>query len=61
MLKRSVAERVSIAEVEINRKTGDVWVKRIVTGHDCGLVVNPESLHHAVEGGTLYGQSRAPT
>jgi len=48
-----------IAEVEVNRKTGHVWAKRIVTAHDCGLVVNPESLHHAVECGTLHGLSRA--
>jgi nicotinate dehydrogenase subunit B len=48
-----------IAEVEVNRKTGHVWAKRIVCAHDCGLIVNPESLHHAVECGTLHGLSRA--
>jgi nicotinate dehydrogenase subunit B len=48
-----------IAEVEVNRKTGHVWAKRIVCAHDCGLVVNPESLHRAVECGTLHGLSRA--
>jgi len=48
-----------IAEVEVNRKTGHVWAKRIVCAHDCGLVVNPESLHHTVECGTLHGLSRA--
>ena len=31
-----------IAEVEVNRRTGHVWVKRIVCAHDCGLVINPE-------------------
>jgi CO/xanthine dehydrogenase Mo-binding subunit len=48
-----------IAEVEVNRKTGHVWAKRIVCAHDCGLVVNPESLQHAVECGVLHGLSRA--
>jgi len=48
-----------IAEVEVNRRTGHVWAKRIVCAHDCGLVVNPESLHHTVECGTLHGLSRA--
>ena len=33
-----------IAEVEVNRQTGHVWAKRLVCAHDCGLVVNPESL-----------------
>ena len=43
----------------MNRKTGHVWAKRLVCAHDCGLVVNPESLHHTVECGTLHGLSRA--
>jgi len=48
-----------IAEVEVNRQTGHVWVKRIVCAHDCGLVVNPLSLRHTIEGNTLHGLSRA--
>jgi len=48
-----------IAEVEVNRKTGHVRARRLVCAHDCGLVVNPESLHHAIECGTLHGLSRA--
>lgn len=48
-----------IAEVEVNRETGHVWAKRLVCAHDCGFVVNPESLRHTVECGTLHGLSRA--
>ena len=48
-----------IAEVEVNRQTGHVWAKRLVCAHDCGLVVNPESLRHAVECGMLHSLSRA--
>jgi nicotinate dehydrogenase subunit B len=48
-----------IAEVEVNRQTGHVWAKRLVCAHDCGLVVNPESLRRSVECGTLHGLSRA--
>lgn len=48
-----------IAEVEVNRETGHVWAKRLVCAHDCGLVVNPESLRHTVECCTLHGLSRA--
>ena len=47
-----------IAEVEVNRETGHVWVKRIVCAHDCGLVVNPEGLRRTVEGGMLHSLSR---
>jgi len=48
-----------IAEVEVNRRTGRVWVKRVVVGHDCGLVVNPEALHRTIDGATQHGISRA--
>ena len=44
-----------IAEVEVNRETGHVWAKRLVCAHDCGFVVNPESLRHTVECGTFMG------
>src|SRR5881396_304906 len=48
-----------IAEVEVNRKTGHVWVKRLVCAHDCGLVINPEALRRSIEGGMLHSLSRA--
>jgi len=48
-----------IAEVEVNRNTGHVWVKRLVCAHDCGLVINPEGLRRTIEGNMLYGMSRA--
>jgi CO/xanthine dehydrogenase Mo-binding subunit len=48
-----------IAEVEVNRQTGRVWVKRLVCAHDCGLVINPEGLQRTIEGNMLYGMSRA--
>jgi CO/xanthine dehydrogenase Mo-binding subunit len=48
-----------IAEVEVNRQTGRVWAKRLVCAHDCGLVVNPESLRRVIECGMLHGLSRA--
>ncbi|PYR24392.1 MAG: hypothetical protein DMF98_15575 [Acidobacteria bacterium] len=48
-----------IAEVEVNRETGHVWVKRLVCAHDCGLVINPEALRRTVEGALMHGLSRA--
>jgi len=48
-----------IAEVEANRETGHVWAKRVVCAHDCGLIVNPESLRRTLECATLHGLSRA--
>ena len=48
-----------IAEVEVNRQTGGVWVKRLVCAHDCGLAINPTGLSNTVECGMLHGLSRA--
>ncbi len=56
---RSQTVVAQIAEVEVNRRTGRVWVKRIVCAHDCGLVINPQGLIRTIEGGTLYALSRA--
>ena len=47
-----------IAEVEVNRQTGHVWAKRLVCAHDCGLVVNPETLRRTIEGAMLHSLSR---
>ena len=44
--------------MEVNRKTGHVWVKRLVSAHDCGLVINPVSLRHTIECAMLHSISR---
>jgi nicotinate dehydrogenase subunit B len=49
----------TIAEVEVSRETGRVWVKRLVCAHDCGLVINPAGLRQTLECGMLHGLSRA--
>ena len=55
---RSQTVVAQIAEVEVNRTTGRVWVKRLVCAHDCGLVINPEGLRRVLEGGMLHTLSR---
>jgi nicotinate dehydrogenase subunit B len=56
---RSQTVVAEIADVEVNRRTGHVWVKRLVCAHDCGLIINPEGLRHTIEGGMLHSLSRA--
>ena len=56
---RSQTVVAQIAEVEVNRKTGRVWVKRFVCAHDCGLVINPSALRNTLECGLLHSLSRA--
>ena len=55
---RSETVAVEIVEVEVNRRTGRIWVKRITCAHDCGLVINPEALTRTLEGGLLHTVSR---
>jgi nicotinate dehydrogenase subunit B len=47
-----------IAEIEVNVRTGHVWVKRLVCAHDCGLVINPQALRRTVECAMLHSLSR---
>jgi CO/xanthine dehydrogenase Mo-binding subunit len=56
---RSQTVVAQICEVDVNRKTGHIWVKRIVIAHDCGLVINPATLTRVLENGTLHSLSRA--
>ena len=56
---RSQTVVAEIAEVEVHRKTGRIWVKRLVIAHDCGLVINPEALTRTLENGALHSVSRA--
>ncbi|MBM3726601.1 MAG: xanthine dehydrogenase family protein molybdopterin-binding subunit [Acidobacteria bacterium] len=56
---RSQTIAAQAVDVEIERATGRLWVKRIVIAHDCGLVINPEGTKGAVIGGTLHSLSRA--
>ena len=48
-----------VADVDVNPKTGEVHVKRVVVGHDAGLVVNPAGVEHQVHGNVLQTTSRA--
>jgi CO/xanthine dehydrogenase Mo-binding subunit len=43
----------AIAEVEVNRQTGQVRVTRVCVSHDCGQIVNPDGLANQIEGGVI--------
>jgi CO/xanthine dehydrogenase Mo-binding subunit len=45
-------------EVEVTTATGDVWVRRAVVAHDCGLIINPDGLRNQIEGNVIQGISR---
>jgi CO/xanthine dehydrogenase Mo-binding subunit len=45
----------SMAEVQVDKKTGHVQVKRVVCVQDMGLVINPEGARLQMEGGVTMG------
>lgn len=48
----------AVAEVEVNRQTGQVRVTRVCVSHDCGQIVNPDGLANQIEGGVIQTVSR---
>jgi len=55
---RSNTMTAAVAEVEVDKTTGKISVKRVVLAHDCGLVVNPDGLTNQIEGNVIQGVSR---
>jgi nicotinate dehydrogenase subunit B len=45
-------------EVAVDRASGKITVRRVTCAHDCGLVVNPDSLRNQIEGCILQTLSR---
>ena len=48
-----------VADVEVNRKTGEVHVRRVVVGHDAGTLINPAGVQHQIHGNVVQTTSRA--
>ncbi len=47
-----------VAEVDVDRSTGKIRARRFVVAHDCGQIINPDGLAHAIEGNIVQGISR---
>lgn len=48
-----------IADVAVNRATGDVSVTRVVAGQDTGMMINPDGVRHQLTGNVIQSTSRA--
>jgi CO/xanthine dehydrogenase Mo-binding subunit len=57
-VNRDDARVATIADVTVDRESGEIRVKRVVVAHDCGLVVNPDGLKNQVEGNVIQSLSR---
>jgi CO/xanthine dehydrogenase Mo-binding subunit len=47
-----------VAEVEVDRTTGEMRVTRVVVAHDCGLIINPDGARNQIEGNVIQTLSR---
>jgi nicotinate dehydrogenase subunit B len=45
----------TFAEVNVDRKTGEVKVLRVVSAFECGAIVNPDNLRNQIEGSNIQG------
>lgn len=48
----------AVAEVEVNRDTGEIRVSRFFVVHDCGQIINPDGLRNQIEGNVIQTVSR---
>ena len=46
---------VQVAEVAVDRETGTVEVKKVVTAHDVGTIINPVTHQGQIDGGFVQG------
>ena len=56
---RNGAVVAMVAEVEVERATGQWRATRFVVAHDCGMVINPLSLERVIESNILMSLSRS--
>ena len=48
-----------VADIEIDKTSGHITVKKITVAHDCGIIVNPDGLRNQIEGNVVQGASRS--
>ena len=47
-----------VCEVEVDRSSGEIAVKRVFVAHDCGQIINPDGLRNQIEGNVVQTVSR---
>jgi nicotinate dehydrogenase subunit B len=47
-----------IAEVDVDRRSGKIHVRKFTVAHDCGQIINPDGIRMTVEGNIVQGISR---
>ncbi|TWF52395.1 molybdopterin cofactor-binding domain-containing protein [Neorhizobium alkalisoli] len=47
-----------VADVAVNKKTGEIAVTKITVGQDSGLMINPDGVKHQIHGNVIQSLSR---
>ena len=48
----------AVAEVEVDRSTGEIRVPKFYVAHDCGQIINPDGVKNQIEGNVIQTVSR---
>jgi CO/xanthine dehydrogenase Mo-binding subunit len=56
---RSGTRVAIISEIEVDRSTGKVWARKFTVAHDCGQIINPDTLKRVIEGNIVQSTSRS--
>ncbi|ESR23075.1 molybdopterin cofactor-binding domain-containing protein [Lutibaculum baratangense] len=54
----AAAQAAWVAEVAVNRRTGEVVIERVVAGQDSGMMINPAGVKHQIHGNVVQSVSR---
>ncbi len=57
--ENTLAYCAMVADVTVDRESGQIHVNRVTVGHDCGLIINPDGLKNQIEGNVIQATSRA--
>jgi CO/xanthine dehydrogenase Mo-binding subunit/aerobic-type carbon monoxide dehydrogenase small subunit (CoxS/CutS family) len=58
---QTYAFATQLAQLYVNRRTGEVRVRRVVAAHDLGRAINPQAAEGQIEGGVVMGLGFALT
>jgi nicotinate dehydrogenase subunit B len=57
--QRSGTLVATVANIEIDPKTGRVWARHMIVAHDAGLIINPALIRQTIENNVVQSTSRA--
>jgi CO/xanthine dehydrogenase Mo-binding subunit len=55
----TAARSAAVVDITVDKKSGKITVTHIYNGIDAGLIVNPEGTANQMDGGAIFGLSRA--